>query len=414
MNKKKKCILCNKGTVKKFVNLGRSALANNLISLKDLKKKEKKYPLILGKCEICSHVQLTELVNPKYMFDNYLYLSSASLTLQKHLNSIPTAINKIKKIKKNDLVIDIGSNDSTLLKGYKKFKTKTLGIEPAKNLSKYYKNNEISLINDYFNIATANKIRKKYGSAQIITATNVFPHLQNLKDFAKAINILLDDEGVLLIEAHYLRNLLNDVAFDTIYHEHCSYWSIKAVQTYFAMYGLELFNVDKLPIHHGQIRCWISKKNVRKISNNLKNLLKDEKRDKTYHDSSLLKFGKKTLKIKLKLNKFFNKIKENNEKIIGYGAPAKATTLISFLGINKSKINFIVDKNPLKQNKFMPGSRIPIYSIDYIEKFKPKYLFNFAWNFLSEILHQNKIFLKKGGKIANPIPRFKIYDVKKR
>ena len=414
MNKKKNCILCNKGKVKKFVNLGHSALANNLISLKDFKKKEKKYPLILGKCEICSHVQLTELVNPKYMFDNYLYLSSASLTLQKHLNSIPEAINKIKKIKKNDLVIDIGSNDATLLKGYKRFKTKTLGIEPAKNLSKYYKNNEIGLINDYFNIATANKIKKKYGSAQIITATNVFPHLQNLKDFAKSINILLDDEGVLLIEAHYLKNLLNDVAFDTIYHEHCSYWSIKAVQTYFAMYGLELFNVDRLPIHHGQIRCWITKKNVRKVSSNLKSLIKEEKRDKTYHDSSLLKFGKNTLKIKHKLNKFFNKIKENNEKIIGYGAPAKATTLISFLGMNKSKINFIVDKNPLKQNKFMPGSRIPIYSIDNIEKFKPEYLFNFAWNFLSEILHQNKIFLKKGGKIVNPIPRFKVYDGKKR
>ena len=141
MSKKKKCILCNQGKIKKFVNLGHSALANNLISLENFKKKEKKYPLILGKCEICSHVQLTELVNPKYMFDNYLYLSSASLTLQGHLNSIPVVINKIKKIKKDDLVIDIGSNDATLLKGYKKYKTKALGVEPAKNLSKYYKNN---------------------------------------------------------------------------------------------------------------------------------------------------------------------------------------------------------------------------------------------------------------------------------
>ncbi len=411
---KKKCILCNKGRVKKFINLGSSALANNLISSKNFKKKEKKYPLILGKCELCNHVQLTELVNPKYMFDNYLYLSSASLTLQRHLNSIPTAINKIKKIKKNDLVIDIGSNDATLLKGYKKFKTRSLGIEPARNLAKYYKNNQINLVDNYFNISTAKKIKKKYGSAQIITATNVFPHLQNLKDFAKAINVLLDNEGVLLIEAHYLKNLLEDVAFDTIYHEHCSYWSIKAVQTYFAMYDLELFNVDKLPIHHGQIRCWVAKKNIRKISSNLKKLIMREKQDKVYHDATLFSFGKKTLKIKNKLNKFFNKIKENNESIIGYGAPAKATTLISFLGINKSKIKFIVDKNPLKQNKFMPGSRIPIYSIDRIEKFKPKYLFNFAWNFLNEILNQNKIFLIKGGKIVNPIPKFKIYDHKKK
>ena len=158
---KKKCILCNKGEVKKFVNLGHSALANNLISLKDYKKKEKKYPLILGKCQKCDHVQLKELVNPKYMFDNYLYLSSASSTLQKHLNSIPMSINKIKKIKKNDLVIDIGSNDATLLKGYNKFKAKTLGVEPAKNLGKYYRKTKIIHLVDYFNAITAKKIKKK-------------------------------------------------------------------------------------------------------------------------------------------------------------------------------------------------------------------------------------------------------------
>ena len=411
---KKKCILCNKGNLKSFVNLGNSPLANNLVSLKDYKKKEKKYPLILGKCKKCNHVQLKYLVNPKYMFDNYLYLSSASTTLEKHLNSIPEVINKIKKIKKNDLVIDIGSNDTTLLKGYKKFKAKTIGVEPAKNLSKYYKNKKIKLVNDYFNVATANIIKKRNGLAKVITATNVFPHLQNLKDFANAINILLDDDGVLLIEAHYLKNLLDDVAFDTIYHEHCSYWSIKAVQTYFAMHNLELFDVDKLPIHHGQIRCWIGKKNIRQVSHKLKKLLIEEKQAKVFSDSNLLNFKKNTFKIKDKLNKFFNKIKKNNETIIGYGAPAKATTLVSFLGINKNKINFIVDKNPLKQNKFMPGSRIPIYSIDNIEKFKPKYLFNFAWNFLDEILHQNKIFLRQGGKIVNPIPKFKIYDYKKK
>lgn len=411
---KKNCILCNEGQVKEFVNLGYSALANNLISSKDYKKKEKKYPLVLGKCQKCNHVQLKKLVNPKYMFDNYLYLSSASSTLQKHLNSIPLEINKIKKIKKNDLVIDIGSNDATLLKGYKNFHAKALGVEPAKNLSKYYKKTKIIHFVDYFNKVTARKIKKKFGLAKIITATNVFPHLQNLKDFAKAINILLDKDGILLIEAHYLQNLLNDVAFDTIYHEHCSYWSINAVRKYFNMYDLELFNVDKLPIHHGQIRCWIGKKNVRKINPNLKRLIKKEKKDKINSDFVLRNFGKKTKNIKSMLNKFFNKIKKNNEKIIGYGAPAKATTLISFLGIDKDKINFIVDKNPLKQNKYMPGSRIPIYSINKISKLKPKYLFNFAWNFLEEILDQNKIFLKNGGKIVNPIPKFKIYKHEKK
>ena len=157
----KKCILCLKGEIKVFVNLGKSPLANNLISSKNLNKKEKKYPLVLGKCKKCNHVQLKTLVKPNFMFDNYLYLSSASSTLKKHLSSIPSAINKVKKVKKNDLVVDIGSNDATLLKGYRKFKTRTIGVEPAKNLVRYYKKENIKMINDYFNIKTAKEIKKK-------------------------------------------------------------------------------------------------------------------------------------------------------------------------------------------------------------------------------------------------------------
>ncbi len=411
---KKKCVLCLKGEIKIFVNLGKSPLANNLISQKNVSKKEKKYPLLLGKCKKCNHVQLHTLVEPKNMFDNYLYLSSASSTLEKHLTSIPKSINRVNKIKKNDLVVDIGSNDATLLKGYKKFKAKTIGVEPAKNLAKFYKGKKITLINDYFNIRTAKKIKNKYGKAKIITATNVFPHLQDLKSFATAINILLDSEGVLLIEAHYLKNLLNDVAFDTIYHEHTSYWSINAAREYFKMNNLELFHVDQLPIHHGQIRCWVCKKNMRKISNSLRRQILAEKKQKICEDSSLINFKKKTLNIKRNLNNFIKKIKKRNEILIGYGAPAKATTLTSFLDINTDKLSFIVDKNPLKQKKFLPGSRIPIYSPDYIDKYKPKYIFNFAWNFLDEILKQNKLFLRYGGKIVNPIPKFKIYKNEKR
>ena len=410
----KKCILCLKGEIKVFVNLGKSPLANNLISSKNLNKKEKKYPLVLGKCKKCNHVQLKTLVKPNFMFDNYLYLSSASSTLKKHLSSIPSAINKVKKVKKDDLVVDIGSNDATLLKGYRKFKTRTIGVEPAKNLVRYYKKENIKMINDYFNIKTAKEIKKKYGTAKVITATNVFPHLQNLKNFAHAINILLDTDGILLIEAHYLKNLLKDVAFDTIYHEHASYWSINAAREYFRIYNLELFHVDQLQIHHGQIRCWVSKKNVKKITSSLKKQLLMEKKQKISGDSSLLIFKKKTEMIKKKLNIFIKQIKKRNEILVGYGAPAKATTLTTFLNITKDKIKFIVDKNPLKQKKFMPGSRIPIYSIKNINKFKPKYLFNFAWNFIDEILTPNQIYMQNGGKIIHPIPKFKIYKNEKR
>ncbi len=406
--RKKKCILCNAKSVKDLVNFGKTPLANNLI-IKSKIKNEKKYPLILGKCKKCNHVQLSYLPNPKLMFNNYLYLSSASSTLTNHLKNIPVAINKIIKIKKNDLVLDIGSNDGTLLSGYNKYNTIKLGIEPAKNLRKYYKKNNLKLINDYFNIKTAKKIKKKYGLAEVITATNVFPHLQKLDEFAKTLNMLLKKRGIVLIEAHYLGNLISDTAFDTIYHEHCSYWSASSVKKFCDLNNLDLFKVDRLPIHHGQIRCWIALKGSYKIHKSVNYLIAKEKKNKLHSDLKIKKFRNKIFNIKEKINKLFLDIKKRNLIIAGYGAPAKATTFTSFLKIDKNKIPFIFDKNPLKQNKLLPGSHIPIISAKKILEKKPDYLFNFAWNFINEIYKQNLKFRKAGGIIVNPIPEIKFY-----
>ena len=241
-----------------------------------------KYPLRLAKCTKCAHVQLDYLASPKKMFKNYLYLSSASTTLTNHLSSIPLAINKKKRIKKNDIVIDVGSNDATLLKGYKSFGAKCIGVEPAKNLRKYYKKNNIKLINNFFTNNIAKKIKKDYGAAKFLTATNVFPHLQKLDEFCHSLHTVLDNDGIVLIEAHYFGQLIKDVAFDTIYHEHASYWSVSSVNKLFKKYNLNLFHVDFLNIHHGQIRCWISKNNKIKKSKKLNYYLNHEKNKTTW------------------------------------------------------------------------------------------------------------------------------------
>ncbi len=405
--KKTKCILCNEKSVKDFINLGKTALANNLINIPKLKIK--KYPLIVGKCSNCEHIQLSYLPNPILMFKNYLYLSSASSTLTNHLKNIPIAVNKLSKIKKKDLVIDIGSNDGTLLSGYDKFGPTKLGVEPAKNLAKYYKNKKNNLINDFFNFKIAKKIKKKFGLAKVITATNVFPHLQKLNEFGKSVNSLLDKNGILLIEAHYLGNLIKDIAFDTIYHEHCSYWSVSFVKKFCDLNNLELFKVDKLPIHHGQIRCWIGLKGSKKIHKSVANLINLEKKNKLHSDHNLLKFKNKIFTLQKKINKLFLNIKNKKLTIAGYGAPAKATTFTSFFKINKSKIPYIFDKNSLKQNKFVPGSNLPILDTKQISVLKPDYLFNFAWNFIDEIYKENLEFRKNGGIIINPIPKIKFY-----
>jgi len=406
--KKNNCLVCGNKKIKDILDLGKTSLANNLISFKDKDLKDKKYPLVLGQCNSCLHVQLKYIVKPKLMFDKYLYLSSASSTLTQHLSSIPHAINKLIKINKNDTVIDIGSNDGSLLKGYKKFNVKCIAVEPAKNLRKYYKNTSIINYTNYFDENLAKKIAKKHGKPKIITATNVFPHIQNLEKFCKSLKILMEEKSVFVFEAHYLLNLLQDAAFDTIYHEHVSYWSITAAQTLFEKHGLELFKVDKLNIHHGQIRCWVAKKNTYKIDKKLTSLIKYENMNGRIHKKGLSQFKKKVMEIKYKIGKLLQEQKKIGKKVVGYGAPAKASTLITFLNIKKDLLPYIVDKNPLKQNCYIPGARIPIYPVKKIYEEKPDFLINFAWNFIDEIKAQNKRFLKKGGKIINPIPKLQI------
>jgi predicted TPR repeat methyltransferase len=407
--KKTKCIVCGNSNILTVLNLGKSPLANNLIPFRDINIKEKKYPLVMGQCKNCNHVQLKYFVEPKLMFDNYLYVSSASSTLQKHLHSIPKIINKIKRINKNDLVIDIGSNDGSLLKGYKKFKTICIGIEPAINLSKFYKNTNIKKYNNYFDTALANKILKQYGKAKVITATNVFPHIPNLTEFCKALKILIHDKGIFVFEAHYLLNLLKDVAFDTIYHEHVSYWSINAAQNLFKKFGLEIFKADRLNIHHGQIRCWVALQGSQRIDKKLNKQISFEKKKGKIDWIGLNKFKRQVEKNKARILELIVKQKKQGKLMVGYGAPAKASTLLTYLKLSKNEIPFIVDKNPLKQNCFIPGSRIPIYPVSEIYKKKPHFLINFAWNFLDEIIKQNKNFLKSGGKIINPIPKLSIF-----
>jgi hypothetical protein len=403
-----KCLVCGNSNIIKILNLGKSPLANNLISFQNARFKEKKYPLVMGQCNKCKHVQLKYVVRPKLMFDNYLYVSSTSSTLKKHLNSIPAAINKIKKINKKDLVIDIGSNDASLLKGYKKYNTICIGVEPASNLRKFYKNTNIKNYNNYFDFKLANKILMKYGKAQILTATNVFPHLQNLKDFCKALKVLMHKDSIFVFEAHYLLNLLKDAAFDTIYHEHVSYWSINSAQNLFKQYGLEIFKVDKLNIHHGQIRCWVALRGSQRMDKRLPKQISFEIKNGRIDRQGLSKFKSKVENNKKKLIRLIKKQKKLGKLIAGYGAPAKASTLLTYLKLNKNDIPFIVDKNPLKQNCFIPGSRIPIYSLREIYKRRPHFLINFAWNFLDEIIKQNKKFLKSGGKIINPIPKVSV------
>ena len=378
------CRSCGNTDLKRVVSLGYQPLANNLIN-----KKEEKcdlYPLEVNYCNKCHNCQLSVAVDPKKMFSNYLYTSSTSKVFRTHFVEAAKKYSKeLKLSKKNSFIIDIGSNDGVALKpfldlGFKK----VLGIEPAKNLAKLANKNKIKTFNGFLEKKNIKKIKK---NADLILASNVFAHSDKLREMAECMISLLSKKGTIIIEVQYLMNTLKDLTFDNIYHEHYNYWSLTSLVNFFNQLKLKIFRSEKVDTHGGSIRIYIKKDQKVKIETSVKKMLKEEedfgiKDFKTYQ-----KFGEKVHEIRRNVLANIKKLKNNNKTIIGYGAPAKATTALNFFGISE-EINFIVEDNKLKHNKFIPGVKIPIKNKSQIKN-KNNTLLVLAWNFYKDIKNNN-------------------------
>ena len=303
----------------------------------------KKYPLSLSICRSnCNHVQISEIVDQKEIFNNYFYMPSISKTLTNHLKEISKDIKKKFKVKSNSFIVDIGSNDGTFLESASEISKNILGIDPAKNLSDIANKKGIKTINDFFSKDLANKIKNKYGKADFMISTNTFAHTPKINDFVEGLRELISDEGVIIIEIHYLGSMIEDNSFDTIYHEHFSYWSLNNLNNLFTKFGFNIFDAYVLPIHHGQLRIYLSKSKKFKKTKSFINLLKKEEKEDLI-GKKLEIFCKKALDIKENLLDLLEEISKNNKKVYGYGAPAKASTLINFIGENNLK--YIYDKS---------------------------------------------------------------------
>ncbi len=378
------CRSCGNEKLKRVVSLGYQPLANNLLKKKD--EKCELYPLELNYCENCHNCQLSVSVDPKKMFSNYLYTSSTSKIFRDHfINAAKKYKKEFKLNPKKSYIIDIGSNDGIALKAFKdlKFK-KILGIEPAKNLAKLANKNKIRTFNGFLNKKNTKKIKK---NANLILASNVFAHSDNLKEMAECMISLLDKKGVMIIEVQYLMNTLKDLTFDNIYHEHYNYWSLTSLVNFFSKFEVTLYKAEKIQTHGGSIRIYIKKGKNHKTEQSFKNILKEEdkfgiKRFKTYE-----KFGREIYKIRENVRKNIKKIKDNGNNVFGYGAPAKASTALNFFGISK-EFDFIVEDNKLKHNRFIPGVKIPIKSKKFVSS-KNNVMIVLAWNFFEDIKKNN-------------------------
>ena len=378
------CRSCGNNKLRRVVSLGYQPLANNL--LKNKNEKSDLYPLEMNYCDKCHNCQLSVAVDPKKMFSNYLYTSSTSEVFRNHF--IKAAKNYIKDFKlkpKKSYIIDIGSNDGIALKPFKdlKFK-KILGVEPAKNLAKSANKNKIKTFNGFLNKTNLKKIKK---GANLILASNVFAHSDNLKEMAECMFKLLDKKGTIIIEVQYLLNTLKDITFDNIYHEHYNYWSLISLNNFFNRFNAKIYRSEKIDTHGGSIRIYVSKDKNKKVETNVKKMLQEEKKFGIEKFDTYKKFGEKVYKVRENILNNFKHLKRKHKKIIGYGAPAKATTALNFYGISH-QIDFIVEDNSLKHNKYIPGVRIPIKSKKIIKNDKNTMIV-LAWNFFKDIKKNN-------------------------
>ena len=383
-NYKFDCRSCGNTDLKRVVSLGYQPLANNL-----LKKKNDKcelYPLEVNFCAKCYNCQLSISVDPKKMFSNYLYTSSTSKIFRNHfVEAAKKYMKELKLDKKKSYIIDIGSNDGVALKPFLDLGLKkVLGIEPAKNLAKLANKNKIKTFNGFLEKKNLKKIRK---NADLILASNVFAHSDKLKEMAECMFSLLSKKGVIIIEVQYLMNTLKDLTFDNIYHEHYNYWSLTSLINFFNQFDATIYKSEKVDTHGGSIRIYIKKNKKVKVESSVKKMINEEikfgiKKFKTYQE-----FGNKVYQIRKNVRKNIKKLRDNNNLIIGYGAPAKATTALNFFGISK-EIDFIVEDNKLKHDKFIPGVKIPIKNKSHI-KDKNNTLVVLAWNFFKDIKKNN-------------------------
>ena len=378
------CRSCGNTNLKRVVSLGYQPLANNLIKNKN--DKTELYPLEMNYCEKCHNCQLSVSVDPKKMFSNYLYTSSTSKVFRDHF--VKAAKNYIKNFKlkpKKSYIIDIGSNDGVALKPFKDLNFKNiLGVEPAKNLAKNANKNKIKTFNGFLNKKNLKKIKK---GANLILASNVFAHSDNLHEMAECMFKLLDKKGTIIIEVQYLLNTLKDLTFDNIYHEHYNYWSLTSLNNFFNRLNAKIYRSERVDTHGGSLRIYVSKDKSKKVEKNVTKLIAEENKFGIKKYETYKKFGEKVYKIRENILKNFNKLKKGQKKIIGYGAPAKATTALNFYGIS-DQIDFIVEDNSLKHNKFIPGVKIPIKS-KKIVKNNNNTMVVLAWNFFKDIKKNN-------------------------
>ena len=406
----KNCRICKSKKLNLFFKLGNHVPANSLG--KKFNTKEISVPLNLLFCQNCKTVQLNATTNPKILFEDYVWVTGTSLGANNYSNYFyKNVVKRVKNLSKKDNIFEIASNDGTFLKQFKKNGYRVIGIDPAKNISRIANDNGIKTLPVFFNKNNSVLIKNNYGKASLIFARNVIPHVENIHSIFDGVKNLLDKNGTFVIEFHYSNKILKELHYDSIYHEHIFYFSLKTLINALKKYKLFPYDVFKSPISGGSLVLFFNSQNIKKTKK-LKNLLNKEKINLINSLISWKKFSKSSQDHSKKFLDTIKKIKLKNN-LFGYGASARSSTLLNYSKINHNLIDFIIDKNPLKNGKYTAGSKIKIISpkVARTRVKKYNYCVLLAWNFKKEIISDLKKLNFKG-KVLVPLPRtIKVYNV---
>jgi len=401
------CRFCNQPLRYRFLSLGSSPLSNSYLTKEQLHQKEIFYPLEVYVCESCFLVQLQEFETPENIFGDYAYFSSYSDTWLEHAKDYVDKMINVFGIGARSYVVEIASNDGYLLQYFAERGIPVLGIEPARNVAEVARRKGIPTETIFFGAETAKRLASEGKHAALLLGNNVLAHVPNLNDFVKGLKILLKPRGMITMEFPHLMKLMEETQFDTVYHEHFSYFSFLTVEKIFHAHGLTLFDVEELSTHGGSLRIYArhTEDKGKAVAGRV-HQLKQKETEAGYADiHHYLGFQERVKTIKKDILKFLIQAKDEGKRIVGYGAPAKGNTLLNYCGIRTDFIDYTVDRNPYKQGHFLPGSHIPIEEPDEIRKTKPDYVLILPWNLKGEIMEQMAFIRQWGGKFVIPIPR---------
>ena len=405
------CRSCGSTALKSVLSLGRTPLANALLTEPQLAQPEETFPLELVFCPDCTLVQITETVPPEKLFREYLYFSSFSDTMLRHARELVDEITDSRRLDSSSLVVELASNDGYLLQYYMERDVPVLGIEPAVNIARVaWEERGVPTISEFFGEELAGRLTAGGQKADVIHAHNVLAHVADLNGFVEGIHVLLKEDGVAVIEVPYVKEMIDRCEFDTIYHEHLCYFSLTALECLFRRHGMLIHDVKLVPLHGGSLRVYATQAQGKygQARSAVRELLGEETGWGVAAFAFYEGFAHRVEQLKSALVGYLAGLKQQGKRLAAYGAAAKGSTLLNYFGIGDDLLDFVVDRSTYKQGRYMPGVHLPILAPEKLLEEMPDYVLLLVWNFADEVLEQQKEYRRAGGQFIIPVPEVSV------